>query len=115
VPRLSPTEWLALAWGALTFVVALVVGVVVAPWLARSFGEQALMPTFSRVVLHPAFLVVVGGAPLALSATAISRSWPPPKRLTTILAGAGCSLVLAGLVVVAMYLPLFSFAGRVGR
>jgi hypothetical protein len=115
VPRLSATEWLALTWGALTFVVAVLVGGLVAPWLATSFGELAAMPRFSRVVLHPAFLVAAGGAPLALSATAIRQGWAPARRLTVILAGAGWSLALAGLVVVAMYLPLFSLAGRVGQ
>jgi hypothetical protein len=115
VPRLSVTEWLALGWGAVTFMVALVVGGLVAPWLARSFGELASMPLFSRVVLHPVFLLVVGGAPLALSATAIRQGWAPARRLAVILAGAGWSLALAGVVVVAMYLPLFSLAGRVGR
>ncbi len=114
-PRLSATEWLALVWGALTFLVALVVGGVVAPWLTRSLGELAAAPPlFTRVVLHPAFLGTLGAAPLLLSAVAIRRGWPPGPRLAVILGGAGWSLLLAGLVVVAMYLPLFLMAGRVG-
>lgn len=111
---LSLVEWLGLGWGALTFITTLGLGLVVAPYLIANLGELVQHPPlFSRVVLHPVFVLGFGSLPLASAALSVRRGWPKSTRLIVILAGTAWSVVVGVLMVVAMYLPLFTMADRI--
>jgi hypothetical protein len=112
--RLSTVEWLGLGWGAFTFCTTLALGLVIAPRIIASLGEFVKAPPlFSRFVLHPAFVVGVGSVPLVTAGLAVRLGWKKSARLIVILAGAALSVLVAALLVVAMYLPLLTMADHI--
>jgi hypothetical protein len=112
--RLSIIEWLGLGWGAVTFLMTLVLGLGVAPYLVSNLGELVSNPPlFTRVVLHPVFVLGIGSVPLASALAAIKLGLPRTLRTGIILAGALWSVLTGVLMVIAMYLPIFTMADHI--
>ena len=112
--RLSIIEWLGLGWGALTFLMTLVLGLLVAPYLLANVGELVRdPPLFTRVVLKPVFVLGVGSVPLVSALLAIRLGLPRTLRTAIILGGALWSVLTGTLMVIAMYVPIFSMADHI--
>ena len=96
-----------------SLVAAIVVTVVVPPFdeVYRNFGAE--LPWLTRMLLAGRWLLfpLPGVALLAWCSTPVVPGRPNRRGLVALLVGVGLPLVLAPLVVIGLYLPIFGMAG----
>jgi hypothetical protein len=112
--RLRGIDILALFFGTVGLVEA-VVCLVLQPGYRQLFTEFASsIPAFTRLMLQPATLIILGAVPLAVAAEGVWRRRSERVLIGLTVMTIACAIALVVAFALAMYLPLIQLSESVG-
>ena len=111
--ELTILDWLAMAFVAVTIVWLAVLPLGSFGAIFRDLGSPSDLPLLTRIVLLPGFTLIAALPAVASLTIAVRARRKVAKRRTWIAAAFVLACVGHGVCLVAMYLPVFTIAGKI--
>lgn len=111
--RLRGVDIIGIIFAILCMLEAMVALLMQPTWMRMfaDFGSE--LPWFTRIMLSPATALVVGFTPIVLMAEGVLRRRSEPSQVARCVVAIVAALGLLVGPIAAVYLPIFSLAGRI--